>query len=167
MTLIHLHIVWVLIHNLQYDLILLLVLLIQSFYSYCRKSKYCSKPTFRLLVIDLLLLLLRRFLILCLFRRILIVLASMLSLDLAFHKLLSCSEVTSLSVATISFFLCWLVLPMLLVDSAHIGMSFPGSRLVGFLPALELIEELLSIRILPFTLLEIVSHAQGHVKVAL
>jgi hypothetical protein len=82
-----------LIHYLQYDLILFLVLLIQRFNSYSGQSKYSSKPTLRLLMIHLLLLLLRLFLLL-LFRRILIVLARMLPLDLTLHVLLRDSEVT-------------------------------------------------------------------------
>jgi hypothetical protein len=93
MTFIHLHIVRMLIHYLQNDFILFLVLLVQCFNSYSRQSKYSSEPTFRLLMIHLLLLLLRLFLLL-LFRRILIVLARMLSLDLALHVLLRDSEVT-------------------------------------------------------------------------
>jgi hypothetical protein len=89
-----------LIHYLQYDLILFLVLLVQRLNSYSRQSKYSSEPTLRLLMIHLLLLLLLRLFLLLLFRRILIVLASMLPLDLTLHVLLRESEVTPYSLAS-------------------------------------------------------------------
>ncbi len=58
---------------------------------------------------------------------------------------------------------------MLLIYSTHIRYSsFLSGRFIGIpLSALELIEEVLSVRILPLALLEVVGHPQSHVEVPL
>ena len=99
MTLIHLYIVRVLIHNLKNDFILFLVLLVQCFHSNSWQPKYSRKTTFRLLMIHLFLLFL-----LLLFGGILVVFASMLSLNLTLHELLSGCQIASMSVLSICIF---------------------------------------------------------------
>lgn len=111
-------------------------------------------------------------LLLLLLLRVLVVLAGVLSVHLAFHELLGRSQLATLPVTVVvagAFFVLRFVLAVLLVYTAHIGVaSLLSSRFSGLpLSALELIKEVLSIGILPLALLEVVRHPQGHIEVPL